>query len=1522
MPGSAHPHARHAIDPRAERDACGIGFVANAGGTSSRRIVADALAGLAGVMHRGAVAADGRSGDGSGLLIPLPRTFLAAQVGAAGTTADPDRLGAAVLFLDPADTAAGDEARATARRAVADAIDRVGLTLLGWREVPTDPSVLGDIARAAMPHIVQALIERPADMAVDAAERACYLARKLAGAACAAAGAQLYVASWSFRTITYKGMSAADRLAELYPDLADDRVEAWFAIFHQRYSTNTSPTWARAQPFRFLCHNGEINTIQGNVNRMHARVGNLGADWPELGEGGEALLQPVLEPDGSDSAQLDAVLELLLRGGRSGEHAMRMLVPPVWEGSRDLPPSVTDFSRYHATLVEPWDGPAGLVFTDGERVGAALDRNGLRPIRTAVCEDGFVVASSEVGAVDLSGRGRVRRGRLGPGHMILVDPARGGVLENDAITTELARRRPYGRWLRENLVPLGPGLPVEHSPEDLTARQLVAGYTKEEEITVLRPMATSGKEPISSMGDDTQLSAFTGRTRTIYAYLKQRFAQVTNPPIDPIREAGAMSLRTLLGPQQPLLAEEPEAARLIELESFVIYPQGLQQLVLDPDIGFAVHGLDATWPVADGADGLAARLAELGEEAVAAVRDGAELLITSDRSAAADRVPVPGVLAVGAVHHALIRAQLRTRTSLIAETDDARDTHSYACLLGYGADAICPRLALESMARLADEGRVGRDNPSAGEVQELLKRAAEQGVLKIMSKMGISTVDAYRAAQVFEAVGLGPDVIDAALVGTPSTLGGVGLAELAADVLARHAEAHPETGSLPSHGRYKYKRGGESHATNPDVVSALHRAVGLEEPDGDRGAAYAAYAELVSSRPPTAPRDLLEWVPAAEPLPLDEVEPVSSITQRFFTGAMSLGALSPEAHETLAIAMNAVGGFSNCGEGGEDPARFASRGTAVDRNSKVKQVASGRFGVTPRYLAFADELQIKMAQGSKPGEGGQLPGHKVSALIARLRHTQPGVSLISPPPHHDIYSIEDLAQLIYDLKQVNPHASVSVKLVASAGVGTVAAGVVKGLADAIQISGADGGTGASPLSSIAHAGMPWEVGLADTQQTLVANALRSRVRLQVDGGFKSGRDVLIAALLGGDEFGFGTAALLAEGCIMVRACHRDTCPVGVATQRVDLRQKFAGTPEGVAAFMRFVAEEVRRGLAAMGLRSLDEAIGRVDLLRVRDGLDPATRAAHLDLSPLLVDARGSGLDTELAGTVGGDPDALRYVETLPIQAPRSPLGDRVFDEAFFTLWDGGMVSLRYDITNADRTVGARLGGAIGLEFGDRAPDGSATVHFDGQAGQSFGAFLSPGVRFELTGEANDYVGKGMAGGTIVIRPPADDVVHDGGPVPVLAGNTLLYGATGGELLVAGRVGERFAVRNSGADAVVEGTGEHACEYMTGGTVVILGETGFNLGAGMTGGECIVHDDSSWVLARVNTQLVEARRLDSEQLDRVRLMVERHVELTGSRRGAALLSDWEDAWRGFWRIAPKSEIAKVEAANEGSVGAPA
>jgi glutamate synthase domain-containing protein 2/glutamate synthase domain-containing protein 1/glutamate synthase domain-containing protein 3 len=1488
---------------RGEHDACGIGFVADLHGRPDRAIVEHALCGLDRLRHRGALAADARTGDGAGLLLPVDRVWLASP-GDEG----PGRLGLAMAFL-PADPGRAS----TAMAAVEAALAAEGLAFVRWRVVPVDPAALGDHARASAPRIEQAVFRAPAGED-EQAERRCFRAGRRAALAAAAAGTRLYLASCSTRTVTYKALCAADQLAAFYPDLADPALSAPFAIFHQRYSTNTAPSWERAQPFRFLCHNGEINTLDGNVAWMRAREGYLGAG--ELAP--EELLRPVLDPDGSDSAKLDNAVELLVRGGRDVRHALAMLVPAAVEHDPEADPAVRDFYRYHACLTEPWDGPAGLVFTDGRLVGAALDRNGLRPMRYEVCEDGLVVCASEVGAVDTRGHGRVRRARLGPGQMLCVDPGH-GLVEDAEIKAGLAAARPFGTWLEAHLRAADPGDPLTLpgagglGGRDLTADQVAFGFTRELVSTVLRPMAASGHEPTASMGDDTPPAVLAATLRPVSHYLRQRFAQVTNPPIDHLRERHVLSKRTLLGGRAPLLSETPEVARMVELPTFVLTPSGLAGL-FDPGLGLGARVLDATWPSGEGEAGLLAACQRLGAEAEAAVRAGAGLLVVSDECAGGHapgdpgRVPVPALLAVGAVQQHLLRAGLATRTSLVAATGEPCDAHQAAALLGYGADAICPGLTLATVAGLVE------DDPAGAQARYV--HALEEGVFKVMSKMGISTLDSYRGAQIFEAVGLDAEVVATCFAGTASPLGGVGFAELAADALARHRAGRAEVARLDNPGWFKHRPRGEYHATNPEVMQALHFAVRGEDAEmkgskrgahllqqAVRGGGYARYehfAKLVNERPPAALRDLLEVLPAAPPLPLDEVEPAADILTRFSTAAMSLGSLSPEAHETLAVALNRVGGRSNSGEGGEDPARFGT-----ERSSAIKQVASGRFGVTPEYLADADELQIKIAQGSKPGEGGQLPGHKVSAEIARLRHTQPGVALISPPPHHDIYSIEDLAQLVFDLRQANPTADVTVKLVAEAGVGTVAAGVVKALADVVTISGADGGTGASPLSSIKHAGAPWELGLAETQQALVANGLRARVRVRVDGGFKTGRDVLLAALLGADEYGFGTAALLAEGCLMVRTCHQDNCPVGIATQRPDLRAKFTGTPEMVVHFLEYVAEEVRRLLACIGLQALDQAIGRVELLRQRPSGNQ--RADRLDLGPLLVQA------TPVPGAAG--PGQRRFAAADPAQVrrrPRSALGDRVHDEVMPGLLAGDLVHLRYPVANTDRSVGARLGVAIGAAYGSRPPAGRARVEFAGAAGQSFGAFLAPGVDFRLTGTANDYVGKGMGGGRIVIRPPDGDAGD-----PVLVGNTALYGATRGELFCAGRAGERFAVRNSGATAVVEGTGDHCGEYMTGGTVIVLGPVGRNVGAGMTGGELFLLDAAGGALGRLNEELVVPHRPDEIELVFLRELLVAHAELTGSAVAERLLDRWEAAAGWFWRVAARSEVAAIEEAHEGT-----
>ena len=1529
------------------------------------------------------MAADHRSGDGAGLLLSIPQAFVRDWMRRAAINVDPAlELGVAVVFLSNAPAADGDRLRRLTRRLFDEACRAERLDLIDWRPVPVEPDALGDLARATAPVIEQAIIAAEGSVSNAEAEARCYRARKRVERALSSAGLRAYVASMSFRTLTYKAMCAADQLAAFYPDLRDLRFVAPFAIFHQRYSTNTAPSWERAQPFRMLCHNGEINTIQGNVNRMRAREGRLGArEWAD-----EDLLAPVIDETGSDSAMLDNALELLVRGGRDIRQSLAMLVPEAWEGF-EVDPAVRDFYRYHASLMEPWDGPAGLVFTDGMRVGAALDRNGLRPLRYAVCEDGLVACASEAGAIDVSGHGTVRRGKLGPGEMICVDPERGGLEENESIKRGLAAQEPYGQWLDDNLASLDPGEPMVESMPNIVARQAAFGYTKEEFTYVLRPMATQGHEPIFSMGDDTALSVLAQPSRLLYTYFKQRFAQVTNPPIDHLRERLVMSLRSYLGRPAPLLSTGPAGARLLELGSFVLYPSGLEAV---RGIGspFASSDLDATFPRTDGPAGLRIACERLAQDAERAARSGAPILVVSDREAGPQRAPIPALLAVGTVHHHLMRQGLRGLTSLIVETDEAREVHHVVCLLGYGAQAICPRLGLASIRALASAGHLKGEAADGRGAQENYVTALEDGTLKVLAKMGISALDGYRGAQTFEIIGLDASVVDFAFAGTPSPVGGATFTDLGEQVLALHAEGFVATApALRSPGFFKHhKQGTEYHATNPDVVDALHDAsaaptlpsprgggemmaptlpspsgrgemmaptlpspreggemmaptlpsprgggqmmaptlpsprgggeLAVKEmaaahalqravatgPDGNGSASYERFTRLVNDRPPTYPRDLLAVRPAGPPVPLEEVEPAAAILRRFSTGAMSHGSIAAEAHETIAIAMNRLGGKSNTGEGGEDPARYRTRGLPIDRNSRIKQVASGRFGVTPEYCVFADELQIKMAQGSKPGEGGQLPGHKATEEIARLRHTQQGIALISPPPHHDIYSIEDLAQLIYDLKQVNPLAAVSVKLVSESGVGTIAAGVVKGLADVVHIAGMDGGTGASPLSSIKNAGMPWEIGLAETQQTLRLNDLRGRVRLRVDGGIKSGRDVVVAALLGADEYSFGTAALLAEGCIMVRTCHLDTCPVGIATQRPELRAKFAGTPQMLEAYLTHVAEEIRHILSRLGLRRLEHAIGRTDLLSQQVTGDP--RADRIDLSPLLSDE-------------GSEP--RRFVASIPLQKPSSALGDRVCLDALTAVLTGADVRASYPIQNSDRSVGARLGGAVARQCGASPPAGSASLTFTGAAGQSFGAFLTDQIELVLVGEANDYVGKGMGGGRIIVRPPADDAGD-----PYLLGNTVLYGVTGGELFCAGRAGERFAVRNSGASAVVEGVGEHCAEYMTGGTLVVLGPVGHNLGAGMTGGEVFVYDTGIGLPAMVNAELVDAHRLSgehqllAEKILRLRSLIEQQATYTGSPVARAILDDWHAALHRFWRVAPKADVARIENAHEGTV----
>jgi len=1457
-------------DPAGERDACGVGFVADVYGRRSHAILAHALAAVASMRHRGAVAADGKTGDGAGVLTQIPYRLLRRDLAVAAPDAD---VAVAMLFL-PQDPRSGERARAIVEAAVVQA----GLRVAGWRPVPVDPAALGEHARATQPEIAQLVALRPEGLDDDAFDRLLYLCRRRVERRTAEAGVPFYAVSFSRRSLVYKGLFASPQLPRFYPDLVDPLYETALAVFHQRYSTNTFPSWPLAQPFRLLAHNGEINTLQGNIAWMRAREPALRSErWGAL----LAELLPVIQEGGSDSAMLDNVAELVAASGRDLAETLLLLVPPAWEGDQDVDEELRAFFTYAGCLSEPWDGPAALAFSDGVTVGAALDRNGFRPARYCRTGDGLVVMASEAGVIDLPPERVVERGRLGPGQMLLVDTARGRVVRDEELKRAAARRHAYGDWVRRHLVELPGQDPCQGPAAPSPALQRAFGYTLEDVTVILRAMAEDGKDPVFSMGDDIPPAVLSGRPRLLYHYFRQRFAQVTNPPIDPLRERLVMSLTCYLGPAPPLLAEAPAAGgALVRLRSPVLAPEELRWLLEEGPL--PARRLPAVFEAAKGSQELGRAVERLVEAACRAAGTPG-ILVISDRAVDAAHAPIPMLLAVAAVHHGLIRAGSRMRVSLIAETGEARDIHHLACLLGYGAGAVCPYLALATLSAGAVDGQ-------AAQRWTAYRRAAEAGLLKIMSKMGISTLAGYCGAQIFEAIGLQEALVARYFPGTPSRVGGIGMEAIAADVLRRHRDAFPAgdaspEGALAEAGYVRFRRGGEYHAFNPYVIKALHQAARNGTPD-----AHRAFAALVGQRPPTVLRDLLEFAPPGRPpVPVEEVEPAEQIVRRFVISAMSHGALSLEAHRTLAIAANRIGARSNSGEGGEDPSRYARPASGEWANSRIKQIASARFGVTPEYILSADELEIKMAQGSKPGEGGQLPGHKVSEEIARIRRAQPGSTLISPPPHHDIYSIEDLAQLIYDLKRIHPQARVAVKLVAEAGVGTIAAGVAKAFADTIQISGQDGGTGASPLDSIKNAGVPWELGLAEAQQVLVANRLRGRVRLRVDGGLKTGRDVVIAALLGADEFGFGTAAVVALGCVMARQCHLNTCPVGIATQREDLRRRFSGTPELVIAYLMGVAGQVREILAQLGARSLDEVIGRVDLLRPRAA--PHPKAATLDLAFILRDP---------------DPDRTaprRCVEARNDRVEDENLDARILAEIAPALEEGRMQRLRYRIRTAHRAVGAGVAGAIARRYGDGGlPEGTLWLEFEGVAGQSFGAFCVPGLALHLDGEANDYVGKGMAGGEIVIRPPR------GAALPtqqhVLVGNTVLYGATGGRLFAAGRAGERFAVRNSGATAVVEGVGAHGCEYMTGGTVVVLGEVGRNFAAGMTGGVAYVLDVPGVLPLRCNGELVQVERLrDPSEEAGVRDLIAEHARLTGSSFARSVLEHWA-AWRAkLWRVAP-------------------
>ena len=1469
-------HARApGLDPWREYDACGVGFVARASGERSSEVMRLALQALGRVAHRGAAATD-NSGDGAGVLTQIPARLFGRN------PTEPFAVGAFFLPRDRADLN-----RATA--IVEQVLSGEGLPVLAWRDVPVDLDVLGAGARATCPTIRHALIAAPADGGrgdADGWERALYLARHTIERRVAAAGPGLesvFVCSLSCRTLVYKALLTGTQLPAFFPDLRSSDYDTALAVFHQRYSTNTSPSWALAQPFRLLAHNGEINTLWGNRNAMRAREPTIAS--PVWGERVDRL-KPVIWAEGSDSASLDDALELLVRSGRDPVHALMMLVPEAHEGAVEMEAALRGFYEFHECLLEPWDGPAALAFSDGVLVGSALDRNGLRPCRYKVTRDGLVVAGSETGLVDLDTADVVESGRLGPGELLVVDTRRKAILHNLEAKREVARRRPYGRWAARSIHPLrptaaAPAAPPLAEPARL-ARQLAFGWSFEDLRYVLEPMGGAGQDAVWSMGDDTPIPPLARVPPSLYAYLRQRFAQVTNPPIDPLRETLVMSLRMHLGRRGSLLVDRPDGLRLVRNEHPVLMEE--EMAALRAVAGAQAVTLDATWSAPGGPEALRAGLDVLCRSAGRAVRQGARIVVLSDRAADGERAPLPMLLAVGAVHQHLLRKGLRTRLGLVAEAGDAWDVHHFAALVGFGAEAVHPWLALASVrAQLADE------NATAN-----FRGAAEKGLLKILSKMGISTLPSYCGAQIFEALGLGAEVIDRCFTGTVSTIGGIGFAEIAEDVLARQRTAYPESAlpepALPDHGRVRYRRDGEDHGWSPPLVRAMQHAVAAGTPE-----AHEAFRSRVAARTPASPRDLLAFRPQT-PIPLDEVEAAEAIRRRFVSTAMSLGALSPEAHRTLAIGMNRMGARSNSGEGGEDPDTYAPLPDGDRADNRIKQVASARFGVTTQYLMRADELEIKIAQGSKPGEGGQLPGHKVTTLIARLRHSVPGVPLISPPPHHDIYSIEDLAQLIHDLKQVNPRARVGVKLVAEAGVGRVAAGVAKAYADYVLVSGHNGGTGASPLSSIKHAGSPWELGLAETQAILIENGLRHRIEVRVDGGLRTGRDVVIAALLGAEAYGFGTAALVAIGCDMARQCHLNSCPTGIATQRPELRAKFRGTPEQVVAYFTWIAEDVRRILAELGHRSLDEVIGRVDLLERVDRPE-VPRAQMLDLSAVLADPLG-GREAPRRRTV--DRNDRPGVESLD---------DEILAALEPCLESGRPFSGAYEVGNGHLTLGARIAGRIAQRHGNAGlPAGRIRLRFRGSAGQSFGAFALPGMHLELEGEANDYVAKGLTGGEIVIRPfreaPRDAGQH------VLLGNTALYGATAGKLFAAGRAGDRFAVRNSGAIAVVEGAGAHCCEYMTAGVVIVLGTVGRNFAAGMSNGVAYVLDEAENLSTRVNGEMVAIRPLEAADERQLLTLVEEHIARTLSPRAQQLVTAWHRYLPLFRKVVPHVAPAPV------------
>ncbi|MBI4970279.1 MAG: glutamate synthase large subunit [Candidatus Omnitrophica bacterium] len=1484
--------AQGLYDPRFEHDACGVGFVVDVKGRKSHQIVQQALTILLNLRHRGACGCEKNTGDGAGILMQVPHEFLKQTCRGVGIyLPEAGQYGVGMVFLPP-----NKNERKKCEQIFESIIEEEALPFLGWRTVPTNNSDLGDTAKRSEPFVRQIFIGRNPKIKDDLAfERKLYVIRRRAENAIRYASVKgadfFYVSSLSARTIVYKGMLNSEQVETFYPELHEPAIESALALVHSRFSTNTFPSWMRAHPYRFIAHNGEINTLRGNVNWMHARQALCESEL--FGDDIKKLL-PIIPPDGSDSAMFDNCLEFLILGGRPLAQAVMMMIPEPWSGHESMSDEKKAFYEYHSCLLEPWDGPASIAFTDGVQIGAVLDRNGLRPSRYYVTKDGLVIMASEVGVVDIAPDKVLEKGRLQPGRMFLVDTKEGRIVADDEIKKNIASREPYRLWLKENMISLK-DLPEPvhvHEPDHKTvlARQKAFGYTFEDLRKILLPMAQNGVEPVGSMGNDAPFAVLSEKPQLLYNYFKQLFAQVTNPPIDCIREELITSTETTVGPEGNLLKPEPKSARQIKLVSPVLTNEEFEKLrhINHPD--FKSITLSMLYKVSDGVKGLEAALETVFVKASQAIKDGVNLLILSDRGVDAERTAIPALLAVSGLHHHLIREGTRTRVGLILESGEPREVHHFSLLIGYGVGAINPYLAFESLDDLIRQGLLnGVDHKTA--VKNYAKAVAK-GVVKTMSKMGISTIQSYRGAQIFEAIGLAKQLIDRYFTWTPSRIEGIGLGELAKEISVRHTAAFPKRDSseqaLESGGKYQWRNDGEFHLFNPDTIHKLQQACRTNNPG-----VFKEYSTLVNeqSKHLCTLRSLFDIKFVAKPVSIEEVESVAAIVKRFKTGAMSYGSISKEAHESLAIAMNRIGGKSNTGEGGEDPTRFAPMPNGDSKRSAIKQVASGRFGVTSEYLVNSDEIQIKMAQGAKPGEGGQLPGPKVYPWIAKTRHSTPGVGLISPPPHHDIYSIEDLAELIHDLKNANTKARINVKLVSEVGVGTIAAGVAKAHADVVLISGHDGGTGASPISSIYHAGGPWELGVAETHQTLVLNNLRSRIVVETDGQLKTGRDVIIAALLGAEEYGFATAPLVVMGCIMMRVCHLNTCPTGVATQDPELRKKFTGDPAHVVNFMRFIAGEVRELMAQLGFRTINEMVGRTDKLDFKKAIDH-WKAKGLDYSSILY-----------------RPQVDKHVGTYCQISQDHGLENALDNQVLLELCEpaltrGEKVHATLPIRNINRVVGTILGSEVTRRFGAKGlPDGTIHLHFIGSAGQSLGAFVPPGITLELEGDSNDYVGKGLSGGRIIVYPSKESTFK--AEENIVIGNVALYGATSGEAFIRGVAGERFCVRNSGVNAVVEGIGDHGCEYMTGGRVIVLGETGRNFAAGMSGGIAYVLDRDGNFANHCNKQMVELESVsDTEEIAFIREMIHRHIEYTGSTYAAKILNLWDEMVPKFVRIIPK------------------